>query len=134
VELVYGLDADVLKWVKSRYGFEFCPPCVAVGIGDGEQIVGAVVWNDYSGPNIEGSCVGDPKAFTRSIIRECFAYPFVQLNCRRVTIHVAAKNTKVHDLAKRLGFEPEGVMPHYYQDDDALLFGLLREKCRWVRT
>jgi hypothetical protein len=134
VELLYGHDAVVIAWVERRYGFKFVPPCVALGIGDGSEIVGAVLWNDFSGPNIEGSCVGEARCFTRSIIREAFRYPFVQLGCQRVTVHIRRSNAKVRGLALRLGFRPEGLMRRYYGDDDAAVYGLLRAEAeRWVR-
>jgi RimJ/RimL family protein N-acetyltransferase len=133
-EIVLGHDAVVLAWLKARHGMELFPPCVAVGISEGTELIGAVVFNNYTRTNIEASVAGETRAFTPKVIHFCFQYAFGQLGCSRATLRTRKRATEVRQLIERMGFRPEGKMRRYYGDDDAMIYGLLRQDAgRWFK-
>jgi len=67
---------------------------------------------------------------TRAFLRAAFRYPFVQLGCRRVTGYVPAQNLEAQRFDEHLGFRREGLMRHAMEDDDVIVYGLLREEAR----
>ena len=61
------------------------------------------------------------------------AYPFVQLDCQRATVIVRKKNKRSRKFVEWLGFRQEGCCRRGFKDDDAIIYGLLREECRWIK-
>ena len=129
--LVYG--EEVAYWVWSRIGTptkEFA----AIGL-KGAEIVAGVVYTRYSpGASIELTIASDGTTWAvPDYFRAVFAYPFRQLDCRRATAVVAAKNIKSRNLCERLGFVQEGYLRHGFKDDDAVIYGMYRSTCRWTQ-
>jgi len=133
MELIYGQDEVVAAWASSRLGTAIVRPYVAIGVGDGSGLHAAMVFNDFTGANIEITVASDPNGWTRQAVREAFAYPFRQAGCRRLTMRTRADHAVMLDIADRLGFRREGVLREFYDDGcDAIVFGLLRSECRWI--
>lgn len=132
--IIYGRDKYILAWAREVYGFEFHPPCVTIGIAKDGELIGAVVFNNYTGPDIEASVMGEPRAFTPTVIRTCFRYAFQTSGCVRATLRTRKKNRKARELIERMGFRQEGCLKRYYGNDDAVIYGLLKEQAaRWMR-
>lgn len=70
---------------------------------------------------------------TRMFLRALFYYPFLQLHCRRVTALIDDDNERSLRLVEHCGFEQEGRMRHATARGDVLVYGLLKEHCRWLR-
>lgn len=125
------------RWVADRIGIEDSwGPHQAVGQIRDDRLIAAVVYNRYSHPDIciHVAAVPDVRWMTRGFMHAVFHYPFLQLQVRRVTAVVAAKNvlisTRFHE---RLGFKLEGYLRHALKDDDMYLFGMLKSECRWLK-
>jgi RimJ/RimL family protein N-acetyltransferase len=105
----------------------------AVGnVRDGALVAG-VIYNHYSAANICMHVGGVGNYWlTPEFLFAAFDYPFNQLKVRRVTGLVPKKNKAARKLDEHLGFKFEGCMSHGLPDDDMLVYGLLREKCRWI--
>lgn len=105
----------------------------AIGLESDGDLVSGVVYNLYSGSNIAMHVAGvGPHWLSRSYLRAAFRYPFVQLGCRRVTGLVPASNAAARRFDEHIGFQREGLMRHALPDDDIIVYGLLREDCRWL--
>lgn len=106
----------------------------AIGLMRGDEPQAVVVYNHYSGCDIAMHIAAVPgrRWMTREFLRAVFRYPFVQLNCRRVTGYVPAKNRDALRFDTHIGFREEGRMRHALPDDDVLVLGLLREDCRYL--
>ena len=91
--------------------------------------MGAVIFNDYDACNVEVTCVGH--GWTRGVIREIARYCFTDLMCARVSITTRASNDLVKGLAERLGGKPEGIKRRYYGDEDAAMYGVLKNEFRY---
>lgn len=107
-------------------------PFEVAAVVKGGAIRGVVLYINYRGASIEMSCAGETGWLTRKALKAFFAYPFVQLKCRRVTGIVHRKNKRARDLNERLGFRLEGVCKHGFETGDAIIYGMTRAECRWI--
>lgn len=108
----------------------------AIGLeNDDGDLISGVVYNLYSGADIAMHVAGvGPNWLSRSYLRAAFTYPFVQLGCRRVSGFVPASNAAARRFDEHVGFQREGLMRHALPDDDIIVYGMLREECRWIRS
>jgi len=133
---VYGHDAAVARWVQERAphaqnGFR---DFVAIGIEREGELVAGVVYNEYRGHSIHASIASStPRWASRGTLAGIFAYPFVQLNCRRITVYTGKTMIPVRQFLERLGFQQEGVVREGFDDDDCVIYGMLKEECQWIR-
>jgi len=133
ISLVYGDDARVAKWVGERARVQEFGPCTAIGIARDGRLVAGVVYNRYSGPNVEASIASDwPGWWTRGNLFALFWYPFGQLGCRRITAVTRAGNDRAQRMLAKMGFKAEGRCRHAFWDDDGIVYGMLAEECRWI--
>ena len=106
----------------------------ALGLIRGGRLVAGVIYNDYSGMNayMHVSAEEGCRWMTPAFLFAAFDYPFNQLGLQRVTAKVKGKNRKAISFIENLGFEYEGTMRHFFKDDDALIYGLLKARCRFL--
>lgn len=129
----YGEDARVSEYVKqqipqAQHGFD---KCVTIGVEkDGELIAGIVFFDWFPAwGNIYVAVAGHANWCTRRLLRCCYAYPFEQMDCKRVTVLISDDNRQAIDLVTRIGFQLEGIMRG---DPKCLIFGLLKnEAMKW---
>lgn len=69
---------------------------------------------------------------SEDFIRAVFSMGFNSLDNLRLSAMIEASNVKCLRLAKRMGFELEGVMKGF-EFGDLLVLGLLRGNCKWVK-
>lgn len=119
-------------WVKETIGVTLCPPYVGFVIFNEKEVLGAVVINDYADRNCEMSAVGE-RCWTVPVIRYLARYCFHKLDVRRVTSRTRDSNEKAKAALVAMGFECEGRLRDWYDDEDALVFGLLARNQRLVR-
>jgi ribosomal protein S18 acetylase RimI-like enzyme len=111
-------------------------PCSAVGVRKGDKLIAGFVYNCFTGRSIDVTAASVDPAWSRrrDILHALFAYPFLQLGCTRMSCHVSVHNKKAIKLAEGLGFVLEGRLRRGYDGiNDALLYGMLREECNWLR-
>lgn len=74
-------------------------------------------------------------AFRPHMMCAVFTYVFVQLKCTRLTCITTKRNKRGRAFIERSGFRLEGTLKRAYDGKrDALIFGLLRENCRYLGT
>lgn len=136
MNLVFGEDERIARWVHAQIphmptGFENMK---ALGVVDAEMnIIGGIVYHEYRGNDIQISCASISRRWLcRNFIRSMFHYPFVQLGCDRVTSCIPAKNSHTRRFIEGLGFKEEGTMRRGFADDDCIIYGLLREECKFI--
>lgn len=131
--LLIEADALVAPWVGQRVGVDDFGPCKTIGVARNGDLVAGAVFNNYRHPNIEVTFAADsPRWASRQNIACILRYPFVQLGCLRLTAFTKAKNERARTFLTGLGFEQEGYHPYGFPDDDAVSYGILRDKCRWI--
>lgn len=128
-------DPSVGEWVRERM------PKVHSWMGEFKSLaavengvmMGAVVYDAFTPYDC---CIhvrlDKPGCKEPAILRCVFAYPFEQLKLKRLTGLVAASNDKGRQLCTWLGFHLEGCKASALGDEDELVYGLLKESCRWL--
>lgn len=108
----------------------------ALGLVREGHLVAGVIYNSYEAANVNMhiGAVDGAKWLTREFLFAAFDYPFNQLEKRRVSAFMRATNERAIAFAKNLGFTYEGTLPHYYWKDDALMYGMVKERCRFLRV
>lgn len=132
--LLYA-DDFVGGWVEARMGIKLIPPYTSFGLlGSDGLLAGAMIFNAFNEGNAEVSIYA-PRAVSRGSLRAAASYLFETNGCNRVTARTRASSLRVRRFIEKVGFQQEGVLRAYYQDgEDAILYGLLRSECRWLRT
>jgi len=123
VNVQQGYPADV-KWGVYT----------AMGLLRKGHLVAGVIYNCFEGTNanMHIGAVKGAKWLTQDFLFSAFDYPFNQLERRRVSACIRAKNKRAIGFVENLGFQYEGTQRHYYADDDMVMYGLLREQCRFL--
>ena len=135
--VIYGADNEIASWVGRRIpGYVMLPGAVALGVERNGKIVAGVVYERCNGANIEASIAAVPGSrwADRDVLRQIFAYPFLQLGVAAVTVLVAHSNLPALHLATKMGFSPIALVPFAAHDRTALvILQAYRDQCRWIR-
>lgn len=128
------IDApEVAAYVSRRLGVTITEPSRVFGFAtDAKRPLCAAVFNDFNGSNIEMTIVAEPGGISRGVIRYIAHYVFRKCGCRRLTVRTKKRNKKAAQMALRFGFTFEHVSRRFFPDDDAVVFRMLREECRWI--
>ncbi len=129
MQLLFGHDQDIAKWVNDKYQAGVPPYIAALGLVDSNEIKGACSFHDFNGPNVE-LCYWGPQTLRRGIVAQIADFCFRGLKVQRVTARTPRGNKSVINGLQKLGFVREGVLRHYYgpyRRDDAFVFGLLAQ-------
>ena len=133
--VLYGEDKQVKEWVGSRIDEDDFGQSIGIGLEENGQLIAGVVFNLYTGPSICMHVAAEPgkRWLTRDYLFRCFAYPFLQLKCNRITGLVRVDNFAAQKFDEHLGFKREGIMRRAATDGtDFIVYGMLKEECRWL--
>ena len=128
-EAIFGQEDRVLPWVGERIGYEFAKPAFTIGFLRGGDLVAGIVFNGYTGPNVDVSFAGHGELSVRAI-RVGMTFAFRDLGVLRMTARTRRGNKALTRGLPKIGFRYEGVMRNYYgphRKDDAVQFGLLAQ-------
>ena len=107
-----------------------------LGVMHDDQFAGCIAFSHFTGPDARISlCIRDKYAFSRASVEAVMSYAFDYLKLRRLTAMIKISNRRARKLAEQIGFKMEGKHRKVTLDGcDALLYGLLKEECRYVRA
>ncbi len=130
-------SASLLAWAEHHLpGLRFAPALSwAFGVVRDAHVIAAVIYTNYHpGHMIEIGVVSvDPRWCTRQVLGAAFAYPFRDLNVRRLQATTARRNKRARRLIGRLGFKFEGTARQGWPaGGDASVYSMLRRECRWL--
>lgn len=142
--VLFGASAYVADFVTSRIrGCSVAPGSYeALGVGRDGQLIAGVVYYNYEprDRNIYVHIASDsPRWSAPSTMRVLFAYPFIQLDCVRITALIPRSNRRCREFTmgdrkrKGMGFREEGCHPlGFLAKEDLMSYGLLRKNCRFI--
>ena len=123
-----------IDWVKDRLRLTKITgqdQAQAYGFVEDQQIIGSFVFSEYTGNDVHMYCVSDnPKIFQRRYIKAMFDYCFDDLKVCRVSAMCNESNLRSRKLISGVGFKQEGRLRKYFGNEDALVYGLLKEDMR----
>ena len=134
-KVIYGEDQRVAEWVGAQIDEVYVPDATAIGLEQDGELIAGVVFDHYTGPSISMHVVAVPgkRWMTKDFLWRCFAYPFLQLQCSRITGLVRVDNLVAQKFDEHLGFKREGLVRKACTDGtDMILYGMLKEECRWL--
>jgi RimJ/RimL family protein N-acetyltransferase len=123
-----------VEWVAKRTN-EYGNFGSAQGIGWAKagSLVAGVVYAEWNGPNVVCHIAAEGRRWlTRSYLWTIFDYPFVQLDCQRITVCVGEGNKDSRRFVTSLGFEQEAALKGAHPTGDLLVFRLFKDDCRWI--
>ena len=96
-----------------------------------DKLAAVVVYSHWRAGSVEMTIASTtPRWASREVIAFLLRWPFDVLSVRRITVLVATRNTRSRKLVEGVGFVIEGLLKAGFEDDDALLYGMTRE--RWA--
>ncbi|PTW53566.1 hypothetical protein C8N35_11621 [Breoghania corrubedonensis] len=136
-EIVYENTPGLIAWAEAHIlGVHFRPDAKAIGHARDGELTGVVVFDTFTTTDclLAVASDGGHRFLSRAFIVHVFAYPFLQLGYKRVTSLISADNEPSIRLCSKIGFQREGTMRRASEKgEDLLVFGMLREECRWLR-
>lgn len=135
MKLILGQDEAVATWVAARIPHvDQFSNMAAIGIERAGDLVGGVVYHEYRGNDVQMSCAGSGRRWlAEGVLRALFAYPFITLGCQRVSAFAPKSNAHTRQFLERLGFIEEGNMRRGFEDDDCVIYGMLKHECTWIK-
>lgn len=123
----------IAGFIEGKLGIKVSQPYVAFGfVSDDKRPLCAFIFNDRSDANMEMTVFAEPGGITRGVLRYVANYAFNTNKCRRLTVRTKKRNKRVLKLAPRYGFTYESVAKHFFPDDDAVVFRMLKQDCKFL--
>lgn len=132
--LVLNEKERVGEFVAQHVGNANWGAYTAIGLERHGALLAGVVYDGFTGPNIamHVSALPGRRWMVRDYLYAVFAYPFIQLGCRRITGPVSATNTDALRFDFHIGFEYEATLRGAVPDGDLILLVMWKEKCKWL--
>lgn len=112
IELIYGLDEQVARWVAAQMpGFEhgFAGNFAgAIGVYENGRVIGGTVFHNlYESTGVVEmtSAAISPRWLSPKMIRAIFDHAFDRLGCQLAVIRVSEHNVRMVSIAERFGFD-----------------------------
>lgn len=119
-------DNRVAEFVAGRVGQVFQPPYACLGVERGGEIAAGIVFNVWTGPDVQLTIAADKGAMSRRFLRRVGLYITRELGCIRATIET--EQPHVVDMALRMGGKIEGVKRDLFGEGrDGTVVGVLKK-------
>ena len=132
--LIFGADDYLKGWAAKIIGIDGFGPSTAIGVERDGKIICAAVYHDYRDGQIEASIAASSRRWAnRSVLHALFAYPFNQVGAHRLLVTCNEANEKAMKMNSQLGFTQEGRLRQMYDPHDAVIWGMLKDECKWIK-
>lgn len=134
--VLYGADRQIGRWLEGRIqGYRPTPDMRALGVVRGETLAAAVSYENFNGVHVESCIAAVPGSnwASRAVLHHLFAYPFLQLGARAISVSAGIDNLPSINLATKMGFKPEAIIKYAAPSGaDMVVLKMFREDCRWI--
>ncbi len=125
--MLFGYDQSIAQWTWNEFGITPAPINAAIGLVRYNKLIGAAIFQNFTGYNIELSYYG-PNTFSASIARTLAKFTIERFNIDRLTMRTNRSNINILRMFHKFGFKFEGIQKRYYGPfGDAAIFVLFRE-------
>src|SRR5215469_11749734 len=104
--LLFGSDQMVAAWFYDSMGYPHYKYDRAVGLIADDKLVGAVLFHNWNGQNVEISYYGK-KTITVGILRSLARFAVQVFNPSRVTLITSKRNKHIMRALQKIGFKLE---------------------------
>lgn len=117
---------SVAEYVGSKVGSAIIPPYQTLGIEHDGKVVAGIVFNCWTGPDVQLTIAAEPGCLSRRFLRRVGLYITKELGCIRATIET--EQTHVVEMAQRMGGKIEGVKRDLFGPGrDGTVVGVLKK-------
>lgn len=121
-------DDRVARFVGAHINAIIYPPFTCMGIERDGQIIGGVVFNCFTGHDLEVTVAGT--GWTRGFFKAVGEYVFRQLGCIRMQI--TTEQEAIARVSERMGGRREGVLRDKFgRGRDGIVIGVLEQEYRF---
>lgn len=100
-----------------------------------DRLMGGVIYTAYTGASIMMHTAGfDPRWLNVDMLWAVFSYPFDMLGCSKVIIQCKSSNAHALEFVRKVGFKEETRVRDVFVDGDAVVLGMYRADCRWLKV
>lgn len=118
-KLLVDNDLLVSSWAYGTFNIYPLPVNKAFGVLDKQNnIIGAVLFQNYNGVNVELSVYGQEYFLTSGVIRKIAGIVLTDFNAGRLTVVTSRRNRRLIRSLLKLGFVIEGMMRCFYGHED----------------
>lgn len=122
--LVTGNDDLITRWTFDTFGVHCLHVNLAVGIMEGNQLIGSCFFQCHSGADVELSYYG-PSTLSLDVVKGLAKIAVDHLGVSRITSRTSRSNKMLTRGIHKIGFVYEGIChSHYGENDDAVVYGL----------
>ena len=131
----FSQDPKYAKWLGDQLGYSYEGELTTIAnLDKNGEILCVVLYSNWLVSGCEMVIASSsPRWATKGFMYAAFAYPFIQAGKDRVTFIVADNNLKSLKMCHRLGAKVEGKARRWFGKNDGVIFGLLREECKYIR-
>ena len=107
-----------------------------LGLIKDDELIAGVMFDDYNGSNMWMHVAAIPgrRWMTRDFLYATFAYPFLQLNIRRLSGWVEADNIDARKFDEHIGFKQEAVLKQAGRNGvDVIIYSMFKDDCRFIK-
>jgi RimJ/RimL family protein N-acetyltransferase len=136
IEVVGEQRPVFIDWAQRALGgIRLARDAKTIAAVKGDEILAVVCYDTFTefDCHMHIASNGSRRWISRALLREAFAYPFIQCGLRRVTGLVAASNQDAMRFDLHLGFRIEGLCREGAPDGDLFILGMLRRECRFIQ-
>jgi RimJ/RimL family protein N-acetyltransferase len=126
----------VWQFVNDRAGAPRVDGMQGIGLERDGELIAGVLYEGFTGHNIWMHVAAEPggRWLNRAYLKTCFAYPFLQLGCRRISGWVEASNLEARRFDEHLGFRSEAALEGAARDGgDVIVYVMWRDECRFLK-
>lgn len=133
IGLAFDQNVVYRHWLYERLEVPFLGYDVqTISVIRNDEIAAVIAYYNFTKRDCFIAAAAEGFWLTKSVIQVVFRYPFVQLECKRITAICNERNERSIKLVTGLGFKQEGRVRDYYESADALVLGLLKHECRYL--
>jgi RimJ/RimL family protein N-acetyltransferase len=125
-------DEAAKKYIVDRLCVRIAQPFIGLLVEYDGKPSGAVIVSDYRPKENIELTVAISGTWSIRDFRDIIRYCFVRV--RRITMKTRSDNARAIKMLEAFGFKREGVMREWFEDSDAIVFGLLKSEQRIYRA
>lgn len=125
--LEFGANDKAASYLRDAHRIPFKSGQQSLLVVDGDEVRGCVIFYAVSVNDIEIGMFGEG-ILSRRIIRFIGTYAFIDNGCKRITARTHSLNSKARQTLERCGFKEEGRQRRFFDDGDAIIYGLLKDE------
>lgn len=135
-KVVYDDPDAMIAWAQQRTpGGLFRRDARAIGLALDGELIAVTVFDTFGPRDCYMSVAANYEMpwLTREYMRHVAAFPFITCQFPRISTVVSEHNTRALRFNEHMGLKLEGRKRKAgLHGEDWLLFGMLREECRWL--